>query len=209
MSSKHVNFQTTRWSLVGQLEGPDRDSALAELCEQYWQPLYAFLRQRTDDVHKAQDLTQAFFEQLISKRSLRHADRDRGRFRTFLLTTFKNFVSNERARENAVVRGSGRHLLSLDFFDAERCYLRHRIDTASPDEQFDRAWTLQLINRVMRLLRDEYQANGQAERFDILEPALTFASADESSAELAARLGASRTPRGRLCLVCGNSIAHC
>ncbi len=191
MSSKNVHFETTRWSLLGQLDGPDADAALAALCEQYWQPLYAFVRQRTNDRHKAQDLTQAFFEHLISKQSLRHADRDRGRFRTFLLTTFKHFLSNQHARETTRKRGGGQQLLSLDFVDAESGYQRQRIDSASPEEQFERAWTLQLINRVVKLLREEYQANGQEDRFDILEPSLTLTQDDNTCSRFRQETGLS------------------
>lgn len=190
MSAKQVRFNTTSWSLLGQLHGPDANSALSELCQQYWQPLYAFARQRTNSVHAAQDQTQAFFHQLISKNSLRQADRDRGRFRTFLLAAFKNFLANEHARETAALRGGGQSLLPLDFVDAEETYQRNRIETASPDVQFDRAWTLQLIDRVIELLRNEYLEQGAAARFDVLKPALTFAT-DQTTAEIAEQLGLS------------------
>ena len=189
MSSDRVNFQTTHWTLIGKLDGPQADSALAQLCEQYWQPLYAFVRQRTSDVHQAQDLTQGFFEHLLSHNSMRLADRDQGRFRTFLLAAFKNYMSNEHSRQTAARRGGGRTPLSLDFEDAEQCFQRSRVSDASPDQQFERAWTLQLIDRVTTLLENEFQEKGQAEKFEVLKPALTFANDAQTQAAIASRLG--------------------
>src|SRR5262245_3552106 len=117
-------FMTTRWSLVlaagtaGPLS-PDAHDALARLCEAYWYPLYAYLRGHGHQAEDAQDLTQAFFARLLEKQVIRQADPARGRFRAFLLTSLKNFVSNERDRERAGKRGGGIPALPLEFDGAE------------------------------------------------------------------------------------------
>src|SRR5690242_10336636 len=93
------HFATTQWSVVlaaGELEGSDSQAALAQLCENYWYPLYAYVRHRGNDGHRAQDLTQAFFSHLLENKAIAKADRNRGRFRAFLLAALKNFLANER-----------------------------------------------------------------------------------------------------------------
>lgn len=186
-SSRFVHFDTTSWSELASLKGPDSHSALAALCQKYWQPLYAFARQRSPDVHRCQDLTQGFFEHILSKNALRHVDRDRGRFRTFLLAAFKNYISNENARAAAKRRGGCLLHMPLDFEEAERAFLEARVDHVTPEKQFDRMWTLQLIRSVRGSLRLEYQQQGQSSRFDVLEPFLvsdTSASRQEAAAQL-------------------------
>lgn len=186
-SPRFVRFETTSWSELASLKGPDANSALAALCQKYWQPLYAFARQRSHDVHRCQDLTQGFFEHLLSKNTLRHADRDRGRFRTFLLAAFKNYVSSENARIAAKRRGGPLRHMPLDFEEAERAFLETRVDHATPEKQFDRMWTLKLIRDVRESLQDEYRQQGKASRFEVLEPFLV-SDAAESRAEAATLL---------------------
>ena len=180
-SQKLVHFETTNWTELSQLNGPEADTALAGLCQKYWEPLYAFARKRTNDVHRAQDLTQGFFQHILSKSTLQQADRDRGRFRTFLLAAFKNFVSNENARLAAKRRGGDVGHVPLDFTEAERTFLQARLDRATPEQQFERAWTLKLIHNVMESLRIEYQKREQADRFALLEPFLISDSNDSRS----------------------------
>lgn len=186
-SQRFVHFETTSWSDLASLSGPDADSALAALCQKYWQPLYAFARQRFSDVHRCQDLTQGFFEHILSKNTLRHADRDRGRFRTFLLAAFKNYVSNENARAATKRRGGNLLHIPLDFEEAERAFLDARVDHATPEKQFDRMWTLKLIRDVRESLRTVYEQQGQSSQFDVLEPFLVQ-GATSSRQEAAAQL---------------------
>ena len=118
-------FVTTQWSLVVAAVDEDRSDApraLATLCETYWYPIYAQVRFQIRDAEKARDLTQSFFAHILEKDSLKIADRERGRFRAFLKTTLKHFLSNERHREAAKKRGGGRAPLALDFDGAEACY---------------------------------------------------------------------------------------
>lgn len=189
-SKKLVHFQTTSWTEINRLNGPQADSALAGLCEKYWEPLYAFARRRTKDVHRAQDLTQAFFQHILSKNTLRQADQNRGRFRTFLLVAFKNFVSNENARLATKQRGGNVGVVPLDFVEAEESFLRSRLRHATAEQQFERAWTLKLIHNVMDLLRIEYRNRDQAERFERLEPFL-ISDSNASRSDAAAALGLS------------------
>ena len=117
-------FATTRWSLIaaaGQARSPDARRALAALCEAYWYPLYAFVRRRGYSVEDAQDLTQAFFGELLEKDRLRAADRERGRFRSFLLASLENFLANQWRRASAAKRGGGQLPISLDLERAKAC----------------------------------------------------------------------------------------
>ena len=110
-------FATTRWSVVisaGRDSSPDSKRALESLCETYWYPLYAYVRRRVPDVHEAHDLTQAFFTELLEKNYVGSATPERGRFRSFLLTAFKNFVSKQWNKARAQKRGGGRKIVSLD-----------------------------------------------------------------------------------------------
>ncbi|MCA9260360.1 MAG: sigma-70 family RNA polymerase sigma factor [Planctomycetales bacterium] len=188
---KFVHFETTNWSELASLTGPEADSALAALCLKYWEPLYAFARRRFNDVHLCQDLTQGFFQHILSKNILRSADRDRGRFRTFLLAAFKNYVSHENSRAAAKRRGGDLLHVPLDFEEAERAFLETRVDRKTPEQHFDRMWTLKLIHDVRASLRAEQRQKGQADRFDVLEP---FLAADSPTRRMhaASELGLSQ-----------------
>ena len=118
-------FATTRWSMVAaavQGGSPAAHAALGQLCQAYWYPLYAYARRRMPSLHDAQDLTQAFFAELLEKGYLDAADPRRGKFRSFLLTAFKHFLSRQRDAANAQKRGGGRVALALDFQAGEHRY---------------------------------------------------------------------------------------
>lgn len=192
-------FKSTDWSVINHLDGADAEHALATLCEQYWYPLYAYARSRVGDVHKAQDLTQAFFVHALEKHSLRQAAPERGRFRTFLLTAIKNFMTNEYQKQTAAKRGGGRQHASLDFEDGERHFGKAAIDNLSAERIFERSWTLTLLDRVTSQLRLEFDQSDSANRFELLQPALNSAEMDYESiatqlgiSEVAARKAASR-----------------
>lgn len=186
-------FETTNWSVIHQLRGPDAELALATLCEQYWFPLYAYARSRVRDVHQAQDLTQGFFTHMLAKNSLRQAAPDRGRFRAFLLTAMKNFMTNEHIRENALQRGGGRTLISLDFEDAERHFGKTAVDHMSADRIYERSWTLTLLDRVMDQLRAEFEQSDTISRFDALQPMLSSTAGDFNYETIAGTLEISET----------------
>src|SRR5688572_22330144 len=148
-------FQNTRWSLVlraGTQPSKAADEALATLCEMYWYPLYAFLRRRGYSAEDAKDLTQAFFVRLLEKQVLSQADPDRGRFRSFLLASLKNFVANERDRETAKKRGGDAPILPLEFETAEGRFVLEPPTQETPEKVFDRQWAMTLLDRAMKRL---------------------------------------------------------
>jgi len=165
--------------------------ALAELCEGYWYPLYAFVRRRGHDAEDARDLTQAFFAKLLEKRDLRTADPRRGRFRTFLLSSMKNFLAGEWRRESALKRGGGTELISLDFDAAESRYAREPAHDLTPEAIFERRWAYRLLEQAAADLRGEYESKGDAELFDALKGFLGGGDGVLPYSELSRRLGRS------------------
>jgi RNA polymerase sigma factor (sigma-70 family) len=185
------DFATTRWSVVllaGRNDTERARTALAKLCQTYWYPLYAFVRRRGYSPPDAQDLTQGFFEQLLERQALAKADPARGRFRAFILTAMKNFIAHERERAQALKRGGGQEILSLDLAAAERRFSAEPVDAASPDKIFDRQWTLALLGEVLRKLEVEHQNQGKHEIFALLKETLAGARSELPYVELASRL---------------------
>jgi RNA polymerase sigma-70 factor (ECF subfamily) len=185
-------FATTRWTMVlhaGRLDSPETAQALAELCRVYWYPLYAYVRRQGFDVPTAQDLTQEFFAKLIEKNYLGLADRQRGRFRWFLLTAFKCFLANEWDRATARKRGGGTRPLSLDELSAEERYRVEPADSASADHLYDRRWALDLLDRARARLREHYQSGDKARRFELLECFLPGEEPTATQAQIAQQLG--------------------
>jgi RNA polymerase sigma factor (sigma-70 family) len=170
-------FHTTHWSVVlaaGRDTQTDASArALETLCQTYWYPLYAFVRHRVKDEHEAQDLTQAFFERLLEKRTLADADPDRGRFRTFLLTACKRFLANEWHKKNAQKRGGGLQVLSLDFEAAEKRYSIEPTIGLTAEVVFEQQWAVSLIDSVLARLRQEYVDRGCEEQFAQLKAFLS------------------------------------
>jgi len=164
-------FATTRWTVVLQAGGPTSDgssAALEQLCKTYWYPLYSFARRSGMQAHDAEDMTQGFFAYLLEKDAIARADRDRGRFRSFLLTAFKNFQLNERARQFAAKRGGGKGILSLDELDAENRYQHEPPTLLTPEKLYDQKWAASLLDQVMLSLRAEYAALSKGPLFDVL-----------------------------------------
>jgi RNA polymerase sigma-70 factor (ECF subfamily) len=183
---------TTHWSLV--LAAVDADDvrgrkALARLCQVYWYPLYAFVRRQGHDPHDAQDLTQDFFTQLLEKDYLGDVDRSKGKFRSFLLTALKHFLSKEWARAKTLKRGGGRAFVPLDTLSAEDRYRREPEDNATPDRLFERRWALTLLDRVLTRLGEEYEAMGKQTLFAHLQGCLTGDRKSLPYAEIAATMG--------------------
>jgi RNA polymerase sigma-70 factor (ECF subfamily) len=164
-------FPTTRWTLVVAASDPKRKefrSALASLCENYWYPLYAYLRRRGYPADQAQDLTQEFFIRVLEGRYLDRADPEKGRFRAFLLTSLKFFVADEEDRNRAQKRGGGA-LLPLEFSCGEERYQREPAHDETPERIFERRWALSVLDRVVEKLRDEFVRHGRAEHFERLK----------------------------------------
>jgi RNA polymerase sigma factor (sigma-70 family) len=173
-----VDFRTTHWSLVltaCQSDSPQAQEALAKLCQVYWYPVYAFLRRRGHDPDQAKDLTQELFAQLIEKRGFEVADRERGRFRSFLLACLQHVLSHERKKEQALKRGRDYAFISLDEVVAENLYGTEPADVMSPEKMFERRWALTLLDQTVAQLRDEYAQAGKGAQFDALEVFLSGA----------------------------------
>jgi len=190
---KRARFSTTRWTLVvaaGAAPSPDADEALANLYEAYWYPLYAFLRARGHGVEEAQDLVQAFFVHLMEKKALTEARPTRGRFRSFLLASLKNFAANEHDRRTARKRGGGAPILSLEIEVAEGRFQTDPATHETPDTLFDRQWALTLLDRVLARLRDETMRRRPL-HFDRLKVYLTGERPEHTYSATAEVLGMS------------------
>jgi RNA polymerase sigma factor (sigma-70 family) len=186
-SSSPEWFLTTHWSVVVNARAPDSKTAkaaLESLCRAYWYPLYAFVRRLGHSPHDAEDLIQGFFAQCIEKDYLRAADRDKGRFRSFLLLALKRFLANEWDRARTRKRGGDRQIISLD---AEERYAAEPTEALSPDKLFERRWALTLLENVLAKLKAEQTAAGRLAIFTELQPVLT--SRGTLYADLAKRLG--------------------
>ena len=191
-------FLTTQWSIV--LAARDAKSgengdrhALNDLCQTYWQPLYAFLRRDGHSFHDAQDLTQAFFATLIDKGFLKSVDQQKGRFRSFLLAAIKNFRANQHAYANAKKRGGGRKHLSFDYDEGERWFTLAAGNQQTPEHAFDYRWAVTVLESALARVRSELEQAGKAEHIELLTPFLTGGNASMSYGELAEELGVSET----------------
>lgn len=186
-----ARFATTRWSLVcaAGKEDSAANAALAALCETYWYPLYAFLRRRGCSREEAEDVVQAFFASLLERGWVRSADRDRGRFRTFLLTTLSRFLGKERDKARAEKRGGRRTRLSLDFDAGESRYRLEPTDEQTPDRLFERRWALTVLDRVLARLEEEHgDSPTRAAKFAALKPLLTVSEGASPYADVAETL---------------------
>lgn len=188
------NFHTTRWSLVGRVGDQQTSAAALEsLCRAYWNPLYAYVRRRGYGIEEARDLTQSFFEALLSKNLFSQADRERGRLRTFLLGALNHFLLNDWDKARALKRGGGCEMISLDACDPEERYLHEPADSLSPEKLFDRRWAETLLELVFARMRREYETVGQSERFELCKAWLAGNDGSTSYAEVAVRLGIAET----------------
>jgi RNA polymerase sigma factor (sigma-70 family) len=193
--SSDRGFANTRWSLVAAAgrRSPESQEALATLCRLYWYPLYAYARRRLPTKDDAQDLTQAFFAQLLEKDYLQEADPQRGRFRSFLLAAFKHFLSKERDKANALKRGGGTLTLTFDFESGERQYSFEPADHTTPEAIFERRWALTLLEETLGKLRQEFMSAGKERAFESLKETLTGEGTTRSYAQLAEELGISES----------------
>jgi RNA polymerase sigma factor (sigma-70 family) len=182
-------FHTTHWSVVldAHGDGSHAQPALAMLCHTYWYPLHAFVRRHGIPPHDAQDLTQEFFARLLEKEWLASVQRERGRFRSWLLASMKHFLANEWDKSRAKKRGGGMAFISIDDATAESRYSHEPVDTTTAETLYDRRWALTLLDRVLDRLRGEFADGGRIAHFDALKGTLT---GDRTPyAEIAATLG--------------------
>jgi DNA-directed RNA polymerase specialized sigma24 family protein len=190
-------FASTQWSVIlaageSQAAPEVARDALAQLCQTYWAPLYHFVRSRGNAVHDAQDLTQSFFAYLIEKKIYARADRQKGKFRSFLLASLKNFLADSYDREQTLKRGGGRDLLPLNERQAEKAETLFQVHSPATDGEklFERSWAETLVAGGLERLSTNYKTEGKAKLFDELRVFLTgSANPLPSYADLAVRLG--------------------
>ena len=177
--------------------------ALAGFCEAYWPPLYSFLRHRGHPSADAQDLVQGFFAHLLEQHTLTRADRQKGRLRTFLLTSLQNFLFNEYDRVRALKRGGGRQIVSIEEHlpEAEAAMLAtsHLSDAGC----YDLVWASNIVTRAWQRLQNEFVAEGKAESLEELRPfvaggSITPPNQEEAAARLGVPIATLRTWLSRL-----------
>jgi RNA polymerase sigma-70 factor (ECF subfamily) len=192
MHSKTASsFTTTKWSMIlhaGDSEDPGGREALEILCQRYWPPVYSYIRHRGYDKNATEDLTQSFFAQLLEKRSLKAADPERGRFRAFLLTSVRNFLSDSRDKDRTQKRGGDRQFLPLDFSGIEN-FKYEPTDEITPEALFERQWANSVLAEVFDRLRQEAMEAQALERFERLEGFLTGELEGTRQSRVAEELG--------------------
>ena len=170
-------------------DSPQSHQALETLCANYWYPLYVYVRRQGHNPHDAQDLTQAFFARLLEKNYLAGVQREKGRFRSFLLASLKHFLANEWDRQQALKRGGGKRLIALDEDSAESRYKLEPKDDLSADKIYERRWALTLLDQVLAKLRGEFEKDGKREQFETLKQYLSAGRTSVSYAQAADKLG--------------------
>ena len=186
-----VAFATTHWSVVltAQDESPAAQEALEKLCRTYWRPIFSFVRRQGVGPEEAEDLTQGFFALLLERRDLDAVRKEKGRLRSYLLTSLKHFLASEQRRAMAIKRGKGQRLVPLEELSAKERIEMEPADHLSADRLYERRWASTLMEQVLRRLKDEYRTAGNAALFDRLKGLLTDEPGAPSRAEIAARLG--------------------
>jgi RNA polymerase sigma factor (sigma-70 family) len=187
-------FPTTHWSRVvaaGARALPEARDALEELCRAYWYPLYAFVRRQGHGPEDAQDLVQGFFAALLENDGLSAVDRDKGRFRSFLIAACTHYLSNQIDRRKARKRGGGRLILSIDGLEAEGRYSSEPAHELTAERLYQRRWATTLLERVLATLEAEMHQAGKVRLFEALRPALLGEAERVPYARIAAELGLS------------------
>src|SRR5207253_2549220 len=170
-----VAFTTTQWSVVldAQGESPSAEQALEKLCRTYWWPLYGFVRRQGYSPEEAQDLTQGFFAMLLERRDLDAVRREKGRLRSYLLVSLKNFLAKAHRREMTIKRGEGRPLVRLEELAARERADAEPADMLSADRIYERRWALTLLDGVLTRLEEEYRVGGSVALFEHLRRLLS------------------------------------
>ncbi len=186
-----VAFTTTHWSVVLEAQGPSpaARAALEKLCRTYWRPIYGFVRRQGTESEEAKDLTQGFFALLLERRDLDVVRKEKGRLRSYLLTSLKHFLTNERHRAMAVKRGEGQRLIPLDQLREREHAGFEPTDTSTADQVYERRWALALLDQVLMRLGDEYRTAGNMGLFEHLKALLTDEPDRLSQAQIANELG--------------------
>jgi RNA polymerase sigma-70 factor (ECF subfamily) len=163
--------------------------ALGELMKLYWEPLYAYARRRGESPSEVEDAVQGYYEMLITRGSMLSVSQERGRLRSFLLSSFERFLIDQWEKRSAAKRGGGKHHLSLDHEQAENHYLKEMSHNLTPERVFERRWVLTLLSRVMDALHNDYKRRGKENVFLALRGALEWNSADFAYADAGRSIG--------------------
>lgn len=191
---RNPDFPETHWTLVETVQGADKklaEVALEHICEQYWYPVYAYLRRAGRSAEDAEDLTQMLFQKLVVDDALQLAQQERGRLRSFLIGMIRQVISRQARHNDAQKRGGGRPVLSLDETVADGRYAHEPADLQDPERLYNRAWAMQLIDTVRLKLRDSFARNQRLTDYEILEPYLGWEDAPAPYAELGLQLKSS------------------
>ena len=186
-----VAFTTTHWSIVleAQGESPAAQEALEKLCRTYWRPIYSFVRRQGIGPTEAEDLTQGFFASLLEHRNLDAVRKEQGRLRSYLLGALKYFLGEERRRAMAIKRGKGQRLIPLEELRGDERFAIEPADPVTADLIYERRWASTLLERVLNLLKDEYQSAGNAVLFDLLKQLLPGEPDAPPQKDVAVQLG--------------------
>lgn len=212
-------FATTHWSVVllaREGGSADADTALARLCQTYWYPVYGFFRREGRSPEESEDLTQSFFAEVVLNGQLAGVHPSKGRFRSFLLASARNFLRNDWHHARRLKRGGGTEVVSIDSLQAEEWYRLEPADGGSPETVFDRRWAETLIEQAVKRLQAECVGAGQAARFEVLRDFVLGNPGDLSYAEAGARLDLSESAvtsaihrlRGRFRDLVRQEVAH-
>jgi len=182
-----VEFVTTHWSVVlaAQGESTEADVALEKLCRTYWRPLYGFVRRQGYKPEEAQDLTQGFFALLLERRDLNTVRKEKGRLRSYLLTSLKHFLADELRHTMALKRGKGQWLIPLEQLRERERIDFERSDRLTVDQIYDRRWALTVLEQVLARLREEFRSAGNLRFFEQMKKMLMDELDRPSQAEIA------------------------
>lgn len=185
-----MKFETTCWKTVFNATGDSADSkeAFSTLFTSYWPPLYAFALRLGNSPESSKDLTQGFFLSTIENRTFARAEMERGQFRTFIITAFRNFISNKHTHDSALKRGGGAAHLALETVDLSRYNAPAILGSLTPDQIFERQWALQVLELARARLRNAYDARGNLDTYLALEPLLSSSTEKCAIHEIAEQL---------------------
>ena len=167
-------FTTTHWSIVleAQGESPAARKALEQLCRTYWRPIYSFVRRNGSQAEDAEDLTQGFFALLLERQDLNTVRKEKGRLRSYLLSSLKNFLVDEARHAMAAKRGKGQRLIPLDEMRSSEHGDIERSDRFTADQLYERRWAFTVLEQVMGRLREEYRSAGNVRFFEQMKKML-------------------------------------
>lgn len=188
-------FKTTHWNLVVSSKQSDVDirrQSLSELCQQYWYPLFAYLRRKGHTAESSADYVQGFFLELIDKSFLDAVEPDKGRFRWFLMSAIGRFVSNQQKKQTAQKRGGGQPVLSLNVESAEQRYQMEPDEGWTAEKLYDRRWALSILEQALAELTRIQTSRNKTDLYQALQPTLSgIPMSGEQYAEIAKRFSMS------------------